>query len=1039
MSFRKLLTPVITATLTCLIVLSAPSGQAEVLPDFSGGLASLTTPNSSPAEQLNVGSRSASNDPVGLLGVNPFPTEVANIPDLPNDLPYIFKQADAGSSVVCGILANGRLMCWGLNDFGQAVPPEGKYKQVSVGQLHACAIKTNGRLKCWGENTAFPTKSGYRGLYEKVSAGDDHTCAISRKGTVTCWGNNDHGELNVPNQKFKDISAKANHTCGITRDDALVCWGQESFVRYVPPAGRFVDVNTGTLHGCATRLDDRSVVCWGNNAYGQTNAVLGQYKTLASGDFHTCGLRTDDSVTCWGSDEHGQQQIPLGAAKSIAAGGELSCGINMADKLWCRGSFAYNPYLFEQVSQQGSQSSSGDVKTQFIPFAFLGQLAAVVGGGLVNYGKGADKSWVGAEATGVKWQLGLAAGSIIFNALSSFLPTPPSKTELLLEDIQAKLEKLQQSMDTVAKDVRRIANLVAKSYCDQQLQALQSNVDVILNANRDYRALLTKVGTLISASANKQSLISPIADIQKFADAQAKPISDARANIGRSLLGYVSSSPLEACLISSVIKFKQSDSLGFDDRALYADGYRILNIALSTQAIAQMMEQDINIYKASRVLLGPLDSTQAVAPINLPPENLAGICETIRNPVLDPTSPRWALAKNFCDENTTSVKAQYTEYVEVVERLGAPYTDDYQLLSLSKDLLGYGAATRNLLWIRNFDDAAVGRFEHRVTDFGSRSSFRAKGNIDLYFDNGSSREGRWVPAGAEWREFFGHVAEHAKKIGAPLKFDFLEKMSVEKDQFAQKPFFSGIALKPFWMSGQTYDMNWIPLAQRSFGYRVDDGPTTKGMKCLVASGINKTRMQEVSGMVCGQTEMEAMTNRIYGYGDTEWKPYPNKDEGCGSRSKSTTNVNYCFGNGAEFLGFATDSYLKRNGLVNQDYLPYAYQLGSYFLRWWTGFTSGGITFWGDADMVTNAWFFPGKDAGMYVMPVLDVSKRQCLDSLRTSNSQMRQSFRNADDVKVYSECGKDLDRVVRDLIPRPDESIPEYGDLTKYVKKLRVN
>jgi hypothetical protein len=55
MSFRKLLTPVLTATLTCLIVLSVPNGQAEVLPDFSGGLASPTTTNSSPAEQLNVG------------------------------------------------------------------------------------------------------------------------------------------------------------------------------------------------------------------------------------------------------------------------------------------------------------------------------------------------------------------------------------------------------------------------------------------------------------------------------------------------------------------------------------------------------------------------------------------------------------------------------------------------------------------------------------------------------------------------------------------------------------------------------------------------------------------------------------------------------------------------------------------------------------------------------------------------------------------------------------------------------------------------
>jgi hypothetical protein len=452
-----------------------------------------------------------------------------------------------------------------------------------------------------------------------------------------------------------------------------------------------------------------------------------------------------------------------------------------------------------------------------------------------------------------------------------------------------------------------------------------------------------------------------------------------------------------------------------------------------------MMEQDINIYKASRVLLGPLDSTQAVAPIKLPPENLAGICESIRNPVLDPSSPRWALAKNFCDANTTSVKEQYTEYVEVIERLGSPYTDDYQVLTLSKDVLGYGSAARNLLWIRNVDDASVARLEHRNTDFGSISSFRAKGNIDLYFDNGSSREGRWVPAGAEWHEFFGNVAEHAKKIGAPLRFDFLEKMSAEKDQYAKKPLFSGITLKPFWMSGQTYDMNWIAMMQRSVSFRVDDGPTTKGMKCLVASGINKTRMKELSGMVCGQTEMEAMTNRIYGYGNAEWKPYPNKDEGCGSRSNSSTNVNYCFGNGVEFLNFANDSYLKGNGFVNQDYSPYAYQLGSYFLRWLTGFTSGGITFWGDADMVTNAWFFPGKDSVMYVMPVLDVSKRQCLDGLRASNSQMRQGFRNADDVKVFSECGKDLDRVVRDLIPRPDESIPEYGDLTRYVKKLRVN
>ena len=30
--------------------------------------------------------------------------------------------------------------------------PDGRFTQVSVGQSHACALETNGKMQCWGRN-----------------------------------------------------------------------------------------------------------------------------------------------------------------------------------------------------------------------------------------------------------------------------------------------------------------------------------------------------------------------------------------------------------------------------------------------------------------------------------------------------------------------------------------------------------------------------------------------------------------------------------------------------------------------------------------------------------------------------------------------------------------------------------------------------------------------------------------------------------------------------------------------------------------------
>ena len=50
----------------------------------------------------------------------------------------------------CALREDGTLACWGLNDYGQATPPEGTFTAVAAGSLHSCGIRTDGTLACWG-------------------------------------------------------------------------------------------------------------------------------------------------------------------------------------------------------------------------------------------------------------------------------------------------------------------------------------------------------------------------------------------------------------------------------------------------------------------------------------------------------------------------------------------------------------------------------------------------------------------------------------------------------------------------------------------------------------------------------------------------------------------------------------------------------------------------------------------------------------------------------------------------------------------------
>ncbi|MCY4559072.1 MAG: RCC1 domain-containing protein, partial [Chloroflexi bacterium] len=66
-----------------------------------------------------------------------------------------YSQVSAGHDHACALRLDGRIDCWGENEYGESTPPAGTFKQVSAGSHFTCAIKsggaTAGQVECWGK------------------------------------------------------------------------------------------------------------------------------------------------------------------------------------------------------------------------------------------------------------------------------------------------------------------------------------------------------------------------------------------------------------------------------------------------------------------------------------------------------------------------------------------------------------------------------------------------------------------------------------------------------------------------------------------------------------------------------------------------------------------------------------------------------------------------------------------------------------------------------------------------------------------------
>jgi alpha-tubulin suppressor-like RCC1 family protein len=303
-----------------------------------------------------------------------------------------------GNGQSCALRDDGRVFCWGTNLYGQLgnslnvgtstpnpVPilvddgTLGVVRQLALGANHSCALRNDGRVLCWGRNnygqlgiganigTNIPNPEptliddSNLGSVRQVALGDLHSCALRDDGRVFCWGANDFGQLgtsvnagtdnaNVPILvddsnlgTVRQLALGSSHSCAIRDDGRVFCWGTNLYGQLgssvnvgtdnATPVPTPIDngslgvarqIGLGSRHSCAVHEDGR-LFCWGYNRYGQLgssvnvdtdNATstptlvdlssLSITRQVALGSRHSCAVRDDGRVFCWGTNLFGQ-------------------------------------------------------------------------------------------------------------------------------------------------------------------------------------------------------------------------------------------------------------------------------------------------------------------------------------------------------------------------------------------------------------------------------------------------------------------------------------------------------------------------------------------------------------------------------------------------------------------------------------------------------------------------------------------------------------------------------------------------------------
>lgn len=279
------------------------------------------------------------------LASKPFPNEVVGLPDGVRAL-----AADHGST--CALLEDGDVSCWGLlgseyDSVEKLTPVRMKVAQGAalIGEWDGyCAILETSGVNCWNLDVLWPGTPTIG--FVDVALGGKHACALTVEGGVLCTGKNDRGQL------------------GVSYDE----WEEPSYFVRVGTFPNARALTAGYQHTCLA-VEDGSVLCWGSNNKRQLGGGadaslvdkpvlvpgITDVVDLSAGSSHTCALLRSGEIWCWGANDYGQAGVRgsanvaqptkveglAGVAVKVVTGTDSSCALLESGEAQCWG---YNSF-----------------------------------------------------------------------------------------------------------------------------------------------------------------------------------------------------------------------------------------------------------------------------------------------------------------------------------------------------------------------------------------------------------------------------------------------------------------------------------------------------------------------------------------------------------------------------------------------------------------------------------------------------------------------------------------------------------------------
>jgi alpha-tubulin suppressor-like RCC1 family protein len=376
----------------------------------------------------------------------------------------------AGGLHTLALLANGSVMAWGNNGFGQlgdgttttrevpvAVKGLAGVRAIAAGGNHSLALMSNGTVMAWGNNESGQLGTGnttesevpvaVKGLtgVRAIAAGANHSLALMSNGTVMAWGDNESGQLgngSAAKSSTVPVAVKAltgvtaisgggEFSLALTKTGAVEAWGSDEFGQLgntsfeeptsnVPIAvsglSGVTAIAAGAQHGLAL-LSGGTVMAWGEDSYGELgNGVI---KTRQDAAVAVSGLSGVTTITAGGQD----------SAALLNTGSVMAWGVNKWGTLGngATGSPSDVPVTVAGITKVASVSAGG-----FHMVAYGEPIPVITGvsPNMVPLSGGTSVTISGANlsgATAVKFGT-VEASSFTVNSATSITATVPPGT-----------------------------------------------------------------------------------------------------------------------------------------------------------------------------------------------------------------------------------------------------------------------------------------------------------------------------------------------------------------------------------------------------------------------------------------------------------------------------------------------------------------------------------------------------------------------------------------------------------------------------------